>query len=192
VPSLRDSVPLLSTYLGHTFGLSYGAPFGAVVGWCGAAGLSPADSRGRPSPNEFNVKIPTLVAQNATRMGHPRELGLGLADCTDAAGECRDPSARKSAGLRMTRVVELRIGIVAVPADSVPLSSSLPRTYLRAIVWRPFGAGVGWATRGLRPADSRGRLSLHEFNVKIPTLVAQNATRMGTLAPAMDNFGIWD
>jgi hypothetical protein len=73
----------------------------------------------------------------------------------------------------MTRVVELRIGIVAVPADSVPLSSSLPRTYLRAIVWRPFGAGVGWATRGLRPADSRGRLSLHEFNVKIPTLSRQ-------------------
>jgi hypothetical protein len=62
------------------------------------AGLRPADSRGRLSLHEFNVKVPTLVAQNATRMGHPRELGLRLADCTDAAGECRDPSARRRRG----------------------------------------------------------------------------------------------
>ena len=98
---------------------------------------------------------------------------MEFTDCTTAPAGAEILRPAECAGLRMTRVVALRIGIVAVPADSVPLSSSLLRTYLRAIVWRPFGAGVGWATRGLRPADSRGRLSLNEFNVKIPALSRQ-------------------
>ena len=39
-----------------------------------------------------------LVAQNATRMRHPRALGLGLADGTEAAGKSIDPSAREKRG----------------------------------------------------------------------------------------------
>jgi hypothetical protein len=43
-------------------------------------GCARPDSRGRLSPHDYFSKVPILAAQNAARMGHPREVGHRRAD----------------------------------------------------------------------------------------------------------------